>query len=493
MKKPINSPKFSPSYLPALSDALPILARLAVLFAVAVLAGLLTFFTVRSAILSQAALTGPGAPGITPVPGQALPEDLLALLPSLGGAGKPIPSNTQEGSNLDSETAQLTPWDGTDRVTVLIMGLDYRDWQSGEKAARSDTMILLSLDPLTKTASMLSIPRDLWVAIPGFEHAKINTAHYLGDAYNLPGGGPGLAVKTVEQFLGVPINYYAVIDFETFVSFIDEIGGVKVDVPEAITIDMLGDGPDTIKTLQPGVQVLPGSWALAYARQRHTQNGDFDRARRQQQVILGIRNRILSVNMLPVLITKAPELYRELKAGIRTNLGLDDAIRLALLAQQVPDGAIQRGVLDQKYVVFGRSPDNLSILIPIPDKINNLRDELFASGAGLGPLTNGYPAERMQAESASLAIYNGSRENGLASRLGDYLKEKGGNIVEVGDAPEAYAATTIIDHTGSPYAMKYLVDLLGIVPSRIKIEYNPAAASDVEVYLGYDAEGVILP
>jgi len=70
----------------------------------------------------------------------------------------------------------------------------------------------------------------MWVAIPGFQHGKINTAYYLGDAYKLPGGGPGLAVDTVEQFLGVPINFYAQIDFQAFIRFIDEIGGVKINI-----------------------------------------------------------------------------------------------------------------------------------------------------------------------------------------------------------------------------------------------------------------------
>ena len=145
----------------------------------------------------------------------------------------------------------LVPWDGVGRVTILLLGLDHRDWEAGNEYSRSDTMILLTLDPLTRTAGILSVPRDLWVAIPGFKHGKINTAYYLGDAYNLPGGGPGLAVKTVEQFLGVPINYYAQIDFGAFVRFIDEIGGVKIDVPEAITIDLLGSGSATKKTLRP--------------------------------------------------------------------------------------------------------------------------------------------------------------------------------------------------------------------------------------------------
>ena len=182
-------------------------------------------------------------------------------------------------------------------------------------ASRSDTMILLTLDPQTKTAGILSIPRDLWVAIPGFQHGKINTAYYLGDSYELPGGGPALAVKTVETFLGVPVNYYAQIDFGAFVNFIDEIGGVKINVPAEIKIDLLGTGSKTKKKLNPGVQVLPGEWALAYARTRYTENGDFDRARRQQQVIMAIRNQILSFDMLPKLVEKAPALYSQLASA----------------------------------------------------------------------------------------------------------------------------------------------------------------------------------
>jgi anionic cell wall polymer biosynthesis LytR-Cps2A-Psr (LCP) family protein len=133
--------------------------------------------------------------------------------------------STQQPSNPASPVMQptLAPWDGIGRVTVLLLGLDYRDWDAGSDYSRSDTMILLTLDPLSRSAGILSVPRDLWVAIPGFKHGKINTAYYLGDAYKLPGGGPGLAVDTVEQFLGVPINYYAQIDFGAFVRFIDEI------------------------------------------------------------------------------------------------------------------------------------------------------------------------------------------------------------------------------------------------------------------------------
>ena len=102
--------------------------------------------------------------------------------------------------------------------------------------------------------------------------------------------------------------------------------------------------------------MLPGEWALAYARARYTQGGDFDRARRQQQVILGIRDRILSADMLPTLIGKAGILYQQLSAGIHTNLPLDAATQLAVLASQIPAVNIRQGVIDSSAVLFGESP-----------------------------------------------------------------------------------------------------------------------------------------
>jgi len=447
---------------------------------VALLFGMLAYLAVRNLVFSdaRAAQSGPDI-----VEGQGTPL--------VNEQGTPLPPLTNPNAPASAPT--LTPWDGKSRVTILLLGLDYRDWSAGEKYSRSDTMILLTLDPLNKTAGMLSIPRDMWVAIPGFQHGKINTAYYLGDAYKLPGGGPGLAVKTVEQFLGVPINYYAQIDFDAFVKFIDEIGGVKINVPEKITVDLLGSGSATKKTLKPGVQVLPGQWALAYARNRYTQGGDFDRAQRQQQVILGIRDRILSFDMLPTLIKKAPMLFQQLSGGVHTNLGLDDAIKLALLAKDVPAEKIKQGVLGTGYTIFGRSPDNLSIVIPIPDKVHLLRDEIFATSGSLGPLTTGDSQQQMQSEGASLAIYNGSSESGLATASADYLKTKGANITLVGDADQSYAATTIVDHRGDPYTLKYLVDLFKISPNKIFLDYDASSSAAVELYLGNDAQGINLP
>jgi LCP family protein required for cell wall assembly len=347
-------------------------------------------------------------------------------------------------------------------------------------------MILLTLDPVTRTAGILSIPRDLWVAIPGFKHGKINTAYYLGDAHKLPGGGPGLAVKTVEEFLGVPINFYAQVDFGVFVRFIDEIGGVKIDVPEEITVDLLGSGSSTKKRLQPGVQVLPGEWALAYARARYTEGGDFDRAQRQQQVIMAIRDRIISFEMLPILISKADVLYQELSSGVRTNLGIDQIIKLAILANQVPEDQINRGVISEKYILFGRSPDNLSVLIPIIDKIHVLRDDIFASSGALNPLTPGNDMERMIAERASVSIQNGTNTAGLAGSTAQYLESIGMNVVSSSNNPQNATLTTMIDHSGKPHTSSFLVDLMGISALKIIHDYNPNSQVDIEVILGND-------
>ncbi len=287
---------------------------------------------------------------------------------------------------MDSGPAPM-PWDGASRVTILVMGLDYRDWEAQDGPPRTDTMILLTVDPLTKTAGMLNVPRDLWVSIPGYEYARINTAYPLGIAYDDPsGGGPGLAMKTVEQLLGVPINYYAIIDFSAFEQFIDELGGIYVDVPAEITVDPIGKG-NTI-TLEAGRQLLDGGTALAYARARHTEGGDFDRALRQQQVILAIKDRAKELGPAQ-LAARAPAIYQELAAGIHTNLSLDDALRLGWLALDIPKDNIKQGAIAQNAVMMANmsGPDGTqqAVLIPVPDQVRLIRDQVFASTTMASP------------------------------------------------------------------------------------------------------------
>lgn len=400
-------------------------------------------------------------------------------------SGQPVSSEDITGDSAQGIPLP-EPWDGADRVTILLIGLDYRDWSNENAvASRSDTMILLTIDPVAKTAGILSVPRDLWAVIPGFKPNKINTAYYFGELYKVPGGGPALAMKTVEQTIGVPIDYYAQIDFGAFERFIDLIDGVKIDVPYPITVDPLGADTNP-KNLKPGVQLLPGNVALAYARERHVEGGDFSRSQRQQQIIIGIRDRILDFNLLPGLIANAPQIYNELSDGIHTNLPLDDAIRLAVLASQIDKADIKQGIIDENDVIFGRSPDDLSILIPIPDKIRALRDEIFTGNTALGPLTTGSAQERFAAEGAHISLQNGTQAGDVAAATQTYLQSQGGNVVESINAETAYSQTVLIDHTGNPYTLAYLADLFNVPNSRIKHEFVPNSSIDVEIKLGND-------
>jgi LCP family protein required for cell wall assembly len=384
------------------------------------------------------------------------------------------------------------PWDGASRVTVLVMGLDYGNWSEIRQCpCRTDTMILLTIDPLTRSAGMLNIPRDLWVSIPGFDqYEKINTAYFLGQANNLPEGGPGLAVQTVEQFLGVPITFYAQIDFKSFEKFINAIDGIYIDIKEEIKVDPIGEA-NTV-TLKPGRRKLRGRIALAYARARYTEGGDFDRADRQQEVIMAILDRVMEPERFPTLLTKAPLLYDQISSGIHTNMNLEQAIQLAWLVYQLPRENIKRGVIAPPEMVelstaIGDDGVKQDILIPVPDKIRELRDSIFTSTGPASPVSAaGDPKAAMQSEAARVVVKNGSDTSGLAARTQEYLKTQGVNVVEAGNADSLYSSTTIIDYTGKPYTVSFLVQLFGISEANIYSSFDPNSETDVVVILGTD-------
>ncbi|HRN51203.1 MAG TPA: LCP family protein [Anaerolineales bacterium] len=384
-----------------------------------------------------------------------------------------------------SLSVDLEEWDGTSRVNILLMGLDARDWASGDGPPRTDSMILFTFDPATNTAGMLSIPRDLWVDVPGFGHNKINAAYQLGEGSRLPGGGPGLAIKTVEQFLGITINYYAQVDFSAFERFIDLIGGVKIDVPNSVDVQVIGE--EYVRRIEQGRQVLNGAYALAYARARHSEDGDFDRARRQQEVVLAIRQQLMRDDVRSLLITRGFQIYQDLSSGINTNMTLDEMFSLGFTLRNVEPETIKRAVISPPdYVTLGTSPDGLSILKPLTENIRSLRDDFFNTSSVRSVVAiNSASQANMQAEAATVAVYNGSNNSGVADTTRAYLQAQGFNIVTTGNA-NAVGATTLIDYTGNPYTLQYLVEIMGVSPGYIFSRYDPNSQVDVEVIIGPD-------
>ncbi len=379
---------------------------------------------------------------------------------------------------------EVPTWTGVERVTVLLLGIDERHQETGP--FRTDTMLVLTIDPVAKTAGLLSIPRDLWVHIPAMDtDGKINTAHFLGDAYNYPGGGPALAVETVKQELGIPADYYIRFNFDSFEKVVDAIGGVDICVAETIddplypAFDNYGYDPLHIDA---GCQHMNGALALKYARTRHT-GTDFDRAKRQQQVILAIRDKVIKQNLLPQLVTQAPALLDTLQHAIKTNLSLEQMIQLAKLATQIDPKNIQQATIDENMVVAYNTPTDppQNVLVPLRDKIRELREKFFSSGPIAGTGAAG-PA----ATAARIVVENGTQINGLAARTGDRLKTAGYNIVEVTSADRFdYARSQIVSYLSDTTLATTIAQTLGLPTSAVITSTMPADV-DLKVILGSD-------
>jgi LCP family protein required for cell wall assembly len=255
------------------------------------------------------------------------------------------------------------------------MGIDRRP---GEPfISRTDTMMLLSIDPENEKASILSIPRDLYVLIPGRGRDRVNTAFVYGSSGNNPAGGALLAMQTVEYNLGVPVDHYVLVDFSAVIRGVDAIGGIDVYVPTDIydpTFPDMNYGYDPLY-IPAGQHHLDGLTALKYARTRH-QDSDFYRAQRQQQVVLAVRDKVLQLGLAD-LLRQAPILYQQLGEGIRTDLSLQDLLGIVKAAANVPDESIRNEVLNQNYVSGYLTPAGASVLVPINERISPLIQEMF--------------------------------------------------------------------------------------------------------------------
>ena len=414
------------------------------------------------------------------------------------GADTPTPEATSTPEFFFSEDIEYPAWDGASRINILFVGLRGGDPIQEDCPFCTDTLILLTVDPITKTAGMLSIPRDMWVNIPGFGYSRINTAWTLGRGSKLPGGGPTLAMKTVSHFIGVPVDYYVQVDFDTFVDVIDLIDGVDIYNDETIILDPMSHGKDfpKVKLTCCGMRHLNGTVALAYARCRHAEqgckDGDVGRAKRQQKVIFGIRDKVLSPENFPKLLAQAPQLYRTFSSGIHTNLTLPDAMELAVLVRDIPEGKIKNGVIDNSMVTFGNvvlGGQNASIVRPIPDEVRLLRDQIFTASGPLSPLAEGDPLSLMQEDGARVRVLNGTSSTQLEARTQQYLSGKGITVTEIGGT-RTQSRTVIVLYSPKLYTLQFLQDIFGITRStQILIDPDPSQSVDIEVRLGPDWVG----
>jgi LCP family protein required for cell wall assembly len=386
------------------------------------------------------------------------------------------------GAAADIPSTTLNPFN------VLLLGVDQRD--DPDEGVRSDTLIVVHVDPQEKWASMLSIPRDSMTRIPGLGEQKINAAYTYAYANAEELYGPGtdpmaaggeLAAETVEKFLDIRIDYIAQVDFHGFERIVDIFGGLTIDVPEPLldpeypTEDF---GYERIY-VSAGLQVLDGRTALRYARSRHS-GSDFDRSCRQQRVLRAMLREVRQRNMLDQ-VALLPDIVEEIEQSVATTLPISDLgvlYGLAELAQSLSSDRIEQFSINPSNVRV--VAENSSDIYWDEDDIDLLVERMMAG-----------PSPEPEEEVATIQVQNGAGERGLASRVTTNLGTQGFVMVEAGDAPEIYEQSLIIDYTGRPQTLQRLADVLGIDPDYVQAE--PAADAppapyntDIVLVLGLD-------
>lgn len=289
-------------------------------------------------------------PTPTPTPFQPLPPTptYLPEVETLSAIAKP----TQDADEIVQESGPAPTIPPGSRLNLLLLGSDQRPFEGG---FRTDTIILVSLDPSEGRASLVSFPRDLYVTIPGWTEQRINTA--------MGYGGFPLLAATLEYNFGVRPTHYVMVNFFAFEQTIDSLGGIDVYAAQTLT-----DHRDKYGyfTVTPGLNHMDGETALWYSRSRYS-TSDFDRTRRQQEVIMALFERVLSLNG----VEKAPELYDIYLENVTTNLSWQDIAPLLPLAAQLSDTSrIQRYYVGPAQVTSWRTPGGAQVLLPNYNAIN---------------------------------------------------------------------------------------------------------------------------
>lgn len=257
------------------------------------------------------------------------------------------------------------------RTNLLILGLDRRPGEG--YVVRSDTIVLTTVYPPDARIGLLSIPRDLYVDIPGQGSSRINTAHFWGEN-DAQGNGPRLAMQTVALNFGVAMDHYVRVDFAGFRAVVDAVGGIDIDVETAIVDDAYPTADyGTMRIEIPaGPQRMDGETALRYARTRHGFS-DFYRAQRQQKVLVALAHRLLEPKVWPRL----PAFYLAVMNNVDTDLTGKDLVLMApTLYRAGPDG-IEHHVVDYEMTQPWTTPNGGAVLLPRWEVIHPLMQELF--------------------------------------------------------------------------------------------------------------------
>lgn len=369
-----------------------------------------------------------------------------------------------------------------DAVTFLLLGSDTR----GGVSFRTDTIMIGIVRPKDGTVSLISIPRDLWVNIPWVGENRINVAYQYGELYGYPGGGPGLLKETIRVNLGLEIDFVAMVDFNGFRQVVDTIGGIDIPIVCAYTDWRLIDpsyDPEWednwhLYTAGPGVTHMDGDLALWYARSRKLSN-DFDRGRRQQEVIRAIFKKVGDAGYL----SKLPELYRDLSSLFITDVSLLDLLKLAPIAVKMSNADIRSYYIAGEYVSDIITAAGAYVLLPNTLMIQQLFYEAYQ------------PRQKLAADTTTvIEVLNGSANEGWDALAAERLNYAGYETVISPFDEHDHAQTLIYNRAqNAPIYTNEILALMQLPADRIVNYPQKDAPTDLAIIIGNDFQACFKP
>ena len=356
-------------------------------------------------------------------------------------------------------------------VNILLLGSDRRP---GEEIGRTDVVLIASVYPGLPSVSLVSVPRDYYAWIPSWGLDKINTAYVRAKRTGYPGGGPALVKDTIAYNFGIPIHYYAMVDFSSYRSIVDAVGGVDL-VIECPFHDTYPDEESEIGQtdidLEPGVHHLDGKFALWYVRSRWN-TSDYDRHRRQQQVLRAILHQALNQKML----VRIPDLWSVYKESVNTDMALTDILALVPAAVRLDERDIKsRFIRGKELLTSWTAPNGGYVLVPNYDNLYT-----FMKEAAQPQVTS-----RATQRAYRVAVMNGTGNSGWGQVAAYRLALEGLEVVSVQDVGWE-ARTTLIDFTttrkGSP--LEKLFQLYRLDPADVKYMAAEENAVDFTLRIG---------
>ena len=372
---------------------------------------------------------------------------------------------------------------GQETVNFLLIGSDRRSGTS----FRTDTMVIVIVRPNEGQVSLISIPRDLWVSIPDWGNNRINTAYQHGISVGYPGGGPGLLRDTIRYNLGIRIDHTAMVDFDGFRQIVDTLGGVDVPVSCSYTDWRLIDpsyNPEIeanwhLYTTGPGLIHMDGDLALWYARSRQ-RSSDFDRGRRQQEVLRALFTQALKTDTL----SRIPELYNNFRSTVETDLGLGDVLQLAVYGPKMTNADIRSYYIRPPYVSSWITEGGAYVLLPNEEMLQGLLTE------AMSPAT-----QIIEKQSIVIDVMNGTTITGYETLAAERLNYAGyeTNIVPSDRADYAYSVLIDKRETQDSNDTTSILDVMGMQPGSVISSPDANSKAHYTLIIGYDYEPCFAP